>query len=256
MKFGICTTPEKAALLKPGTLDYIEMNLTNIAKMSDEDVKKAKALLESIGTPAEAGNCFFPSDLRLCGPRYDKKQVIEHTKRALDKAAALGIFTCVLGSGRSRNLEEGDDRESCLKQFEEAVATAGDIAKIYGTIIVLEPLRVAEANYLNTVAEGADLCRRIGHPNVLLLADYFHMDDWGEELSVLAANKDILRHTHIAAPVSRAFPLPEDGHDYKPFADALRAAGYNFRMSIECRNTDSFAEDATRSIAYLRQIFA
>jgi len=256
VKFGICTTPDKAALLKPGTLDYIEMNLSNIAKMSDEEINAAKDKLEAIGTPAEAVNCFFPGDIRLVGPRYDRNQVIEYAKGALDKAARLGIFTCVLGSGKSRNLEEGDDRESCLKQFEEAVAAAGDVAAVYGTTIVLEPLRVAEANYLNTVAEGAEICRRMAHPNVLLLADYFHVDDWGEELSVLEANKDILRHVHIASPGKREFPLPEDGHDYKPFADALKAAGYTARMSIEGKYAGDFVEDTTNSIAYLRQIFA
>jgi len=258
MKFGLCTTPDKAAELKQGTLDYIEMNLSNIQKMTDEALKEAKAKLDAIGTPAEAANGFFPADVRLVGARYDKNKVAEYTKRALNNAAYLGIFTCVLGSSGARNLEEGDDRTACLAQFEEAIAVAGDVAKTVGTTIALEPLNVREANYLNTVAEGADICRRVAHPNVLLLADYFHVADSKEDLQVIVDNADILRHTHIADPIKRKYPLEGDGCEanYLAFAKALKDAKYELRMSIEGGCPGEFVECTEKSIAYLRRLFA
>ena len=255
MKFGICTAPEKVAKLKPGTLDYVELNLSNVQKMTDEELKNVKDLLDSCGTPAEATNGFFPAEVRLCGAEYDPAKVAEYTKRALNNAAYLGIFTCVLGSSKARNIAEGDDRETCLKQFEEAIVVAGDVAKTTGTTIVLEPLRAFEANYLNRVSEGAEICRRVAHPNILLLADYYHVMDAKEDLQVLVDNADILRHTHIASP-DRKYPMPDDGHDYGPLAQALKAGGYNCRMSIEGGCPGDFVPCTEESIAYLRQIFA
>ncbi len=255
MRFGICTTPDKVVKLKPGTLDYIELNLTNVHKMTDEELKNTKEMLNSCGTPAEATNGFFPAEVRLCGAEYDPAKVAEYTKRALNNAAYLGIFTCVLGSSKARNIAEGDDRETCLKQFEEAIVVAGDVAKTTGTTIVLEPLRAFEANYLNLVSEGADICRRVAHPNIHLLADYYHVMDAKEDLQVLVDNADILRHMHIASP-ERKFPLPSDGHDYGPLAKALKAANYNGRMSIEGGSPADFVPCAEEAIAYLRSIFA
>ena len=52
MKFGLCTSPDKAARLHPGTLDYIEMNLSSIQKMTADELADAKKLLSDIGTPA------------------------------------------------------------------------------------------------------------------------------------------------------------------------------------------------------------
>jgi len=256
MKFGLCTSPDKAAKLKPGTLDYIEMNLSNVQKMTAEELAAAKKLLEEIGTPAEATNGFFPGEVRLCGKDYNPDTVREYTVRALDNAAYLGIHTCVLGSSKARNIEEGDDRDSCLAQFEEALVIAGDVAKEYGTTVVLEPLNVKEANYLNTVAEGAVICRRINHPNVMLLADYYHVAYANEPMSVFTENADILRHMHISDPASRKYPLPTDGADYGPLAKALKDAGYNCRMSIEGGCPGDFVESTEAAMAYLRQLFA
>lgn len=256
MKFGLCTSPDKAATLKPGTLDYIEMNLSNVQKMTAEELAKAKAILNDIGIPAEAANGFFPGEVRLCGKNYAPATVAEYTRRALENAAYLGIHTCVLGSSKARNVEEGDDRDACMKQFEEALVIAGDIAGEYGTLVVLEPLNVKEANYLNTVAEGAVICRRVAHPNVMLLADYYHVAYASEPMSVFTDNADILRHMHIADPANRKYPLPTDGADYAPLAKALKDAKYDLRMSIEGGCPGEFAESTEQSIAYLREIFA
>lgn len=256
MKFGLCTSPDKAAKLKPGTLDYIEMNLSNVQKMTAEELAAAKKLLEEIGTPAEAANGFFPGEVRLCGKDYRPDTVREYTVRALDNAAYLGIHTCVLGSSKARNIEEGDDRDSCLAQFEEALTIAGDVAKEYGTTVVLEPLNEKEANYLNTVSEGAVICRRVNHPNIMLLADYYHVAYANEPMSVFTENADILRHMHISDPANRKYPLPTDGADYGPLAKALKDAGYNCRMSIEGGCPGDFVESTEAAMAYLRQLFA
>ena len=256
MKFGICASIDNIAKLNPGTVDYVELSLSNIQKMTAEELKATADRLASIGVPTEAANGFFPPEVRLCGKEYRPENVSEYTKRAMDNADYLGIHTCVLGSSFARNIPEGEDRDTCLCQFEEAVVIAGDIAKEHGTVVVLEPLCVKEANYLNKVSEGAEICRRLAHPAVFLLADYYHVMDAKEPMSVYTENADLLRHLHIADPAIRSFPRPTDGHDYAPLAAAVKAAKYDLRMSIEGGAPEPFAERGHEAIAYLRKLFA
>ena len=255
MKYGFCGNAAKAALLAPGTIDYVELNLTNISGMSDEDLKKASADLAAIGVPAEATNCFFPKTIRLCGRDYNRETVAEYSKAALDKAARLGVHTCVLGSGGSRNVDEGENFDACMKQFEEVLWTVGEAAKEYGTIVVIEPLNKKETNIINTVGEGAVLCRRVNHPNVKLLADIYHVALAEEPMTNLSDNGDILRHVHIAYVDGRTAPMPTDSYDYAAVKKALDDAKYDLRISIEGKIQGDFAETMTNSIAYLRTIF-
>lgn len=194
--------------------------------------------------------------MRLCGAEYDPKTIAAYTENALARAAELGIFTCVLGSGNSRNVTDGDDRDECVSQFEEALSIVGNIAMRTGTTVVIEPLRAKETNLVNTVSEGAEICRRVDHPNIRLLADYFHVVESGEGLGAIVENRDLIRHIHIAAPISRRAPSEDDGHDYSPFVEVLKRAGYDLRVSIEGNVNGDFSEIVPRSIAYLRRIFA
>ena len=255
MKFGICASPDKLTKLAPGTIDYLEMNLTSIQGMDEETLKKNIALLREANVPAETTNCFFPPHVRLCGEEYDPAAITEYTKRALDNAARLGVQLCVIGSGKARHLEEGREEE-CRRQVEESVVRAADLAHPYGITIVVEPLRAAETNYIITVAEGGDLCRRLHHPNIGVHADLYHMADAGEPLSVLTDNAALLRHFHIAAPGTRAYPAETDGCDYAALAKTLHDAGYDRRISIEGSSPEDFAAGVDSSIAFLRRTFA
>ncbi len=191
MKFGICDNPQSIARLAPGTIDYIELGLSRLAAMSDEEFAGVGAQVRALGIPAETTNGFFPSTLKLTGPNYDRKAIKEYSRSALERAASLGIGTCVLGSGTARRIDEGVEPEEAKKQFDEAVVTAGDAAAEYGITIVLEPLNRRETNLLNTVSEGAVMCRRLKHPNVMLLADLYHFAVEKEPLTAITDNGDI-----------------------------------------------------------------
>ena len=256
MKFGICASPEAAATIAPGVLDYVELNLTTVATMSEEAFRDAKALLASHGIPAETTNCFFPGTIRLCDPDRDLSAIADYTRRALHRAREIGVSTCVLGSGGSRRAPEGVDLCDASRQFEESANLIGEIAGEFGVTVVIEPLRKPETNLINTVSDGAALVRRVGHPHLRLLADLYHVAFECEPFSDVSENGDLLRHIHVANPEGRLAPLPDDGFDYTPFADALRAAKYDLRISIEGGIPGDFAETVQNSISYLRSVFS
>ncbi len=255
MKIGICTDADHIAQLSEGAADYIELNLTSIKNMGEMEFLEMEKILDSKGIKAEATNCFFPADVKLCGRRLDMVKVSVHTERALARAAHLGIKTCVLGSGAARMIEDGENAKLCNSRLVEVFGRVGDIAKNYGVTVVLEPLNRGETNTINSVSEGAEIVRKLKHENIKLLADIFHVALENEPLSVISDNGDILRHMHIARPEGRLFPKMGDGYDYLKVKEAVDKAGYDLRISIEGTPFGNFKESAEESLAFLKGIF-
>ena len=255
MRFGLCGPVKQLLKLKPGTVDYAELALFDVQPLTESELKEAEKILTDCGLKAETTNGFFPGELRLCGKDYRREKVDEYTKIAFEKAKRLGVELSVLGSGTARRFEEGDDIASCTAQLDEMFWTVGERAKEYGITVAIEPLNRGEVNNLNSVAEAAETVRRVGHPYITVMADFFHVAKENEPFSIVEKEKAILTHLHISRPETRTAPLPDDGYDYSVIKKALDAAGYNGRMSVEGRFDGGFTETATKCYAYLREVF-
>lgn len=252
MKFGICTGCENAQLLKDAGYDYIELNLSALAAMSEEEFAACRASLEAAALPAEAANVFFPGDIRLTGPDVDEGRIAAYTEHALARAEALGIRVVVLGSSRSRNIPEGFDPDTAYRQFIRALRLCGDIAARHGIVVAIEPLHFPESNLINRVADGLKAARDADHPAVRTLADVWHMYCEAENFDVIAGSAGEIVHMHIASP-ERKYPCAEDGMDYAALRAALSACSYHARISIE-GGTDDMAADARRSLELLKSL--
>ena len=256
MRIGACLSLSRLPLPR-GALDYVELNLSHVAELSPAELTLWQTKLREADVAAETANGFFPADLRLVGPDRDPTAIRAYIRRAFDNAAALGVRLCVLGSGTPRRAGPELSPAEALPQFEEVAAWAGDLAAAYDMTIAVEPLSARETDLINTIGEGAALCRRLAHPRVRLVADLFHMAAAGEPLSVLTDSRDVLAHIHVAAPVTRALPQPNDGYDYAAFFAALKAAGYDGRVSIESGlPKENAAEALTDSLHFLRRMAA
>ena len=255
MKIGICASPQEAKLAC-GAADYIEMNLSYLASLSEEELKEIKADMDACGITVLATNNFFPGDMKLCGSEADAEKNFAYIQKAISRAALMGVKYCVLGNGRARNIPDTENRMLCEKQLEDAIRFAGDCAKPHDITIVLEPLNSAETNVINTAREGAAWVKKIGHPNVMLLVDIFHMVKEKESESVILENIDIIRHMHIAEPEKRLYPNVGDAYDYHALKQLLKDAGYNGGISIEGIPTGEFSESAPESLGFLKSVFA
>jgi sugar phosphate isomerase/epimerase len=74
-------------------------------------------------------------------------------------------------------------------------------------------------------------------------------NDEGPE--ALTRHGPLFAHTHIAEKETRSAPGVK-GDDFHPFLKALRAGGYDHRMSLECGFGD-FAAEIGPSLKALRQ---
>ena len=110
----------------------------------------------------------------------------------------------------------------------------GTHAASRGVLVLFEPLNRYEDHMVNTLAQGAELCRATGLASVRLMADLFHMNIEEADLaSSLRETGDMVAHVHLADS-SRLEP----GTGHTDFAAAFRALadiGFDGFGAIECR---------------------
>ena len=245
---GIASIP----IIKKIGYDYIELNLTNITALSDEDFQKLLDALKEHDLPCEACNVFFPGSLRLTGPNMDPEKIKEHLAKALPRAKAVGAEVIVFGSAGAKNYPEGFPKEEAYKQVVEVCKLIEPYAAKEDIMIAIEPLNFVESNLINTVEEGYQLAKDASQPHIKLLVDYFHWVRNKEPLEEVTQCGDLLIHSHFAEDIDRAYPC-EDKKIYRDFMETLKATGYNARMSIESNVKGDFETEATASYKLFRE---
>jgi D-psicose/D-tagatose/L-ribulose 3-epimerase len=140
----------------------------------------------------------------LCGPCYQP----------------LGIF-----SGAPPTAEE----RSGIVEVHKAAARHAAAA---GIRLAVEPLNRFECYALNTVADAAEIVRRVGEPNYGLLYDTFHVNiEEKDPVGAIGAHIAAITHVH-ASENDRGTP----GKGHVPWAETFRAlkrGGYDGWVVIE-----------------------
>jgi sugar phosphate isomerase/epimerase len=254
MRYGVCVPPEETPAYLDAGIDYVEWPVSrSIGVMDDSQFDGLAALAGSLPVVPEAWNVMLPPTLKIAGPDADPEAFRAYMERALARAARLGGTVVVFGSGGSRSAPEGWPLDDARRQLVGACRVAGEIAAGHGIAIAVEPLNRNETNVVNGVAEAAAVAREAAMPSVRVLSDLYHVTKEGEPLADTAAAGPLLVHAHIAAPGSRHAPAPgEHEATYAAFLAALAEAGYDARLSLECRELTP--ESAATAIALLRGI--
>lgn len=234
LKFGACLPPEQAPVLAAAGFDYLEVNVQSHLKplASEEEAASALDLLRGGALPSRAANCFLPGSLKVTGPAVDWEALASYVENACRRARGVGLDRIVFGSGGARQIPEGFAREEAWEQLIRFGRMAGESAARQDVVIVLEPLNRRECNVINSVAEGADLVRAVGHPHFQLLVDAYHWALESEPVSSIVEAGSLLRHAHLATYSHRKAPGMEEC-DFAPFFSALHQSGYSGLISIE-----------------------
>ena len=252
-KLGVCSSFKNSEILKAAGADYIEASVRRylVPTESDEKFGEKFAAFKKSALPIYSCNGFLPGSLKSTGADAVHDEILDYSEVAFRRARQSGIKIIVFGSGGSRGIPEGFDAGRGRKQFISLLKRMGPIAKKYDVTVVIEPLNKKECNFINTVSEGTDIVRQVGHPNIKVLADFYHMmcENEGPE-SILKAGKD-LRHCHIAELRGRT-PPGVNGDDFTGYFHALKTIGYKGRISIECRWKD-LNEQAPKAIETLKE---
>lgn len=256
MKLGACagcTALDKIEILAKTGFDYVEIGFGDMAKRSDEEFEAFLAKLAELNFKCEAANSFVPGEIKLTGEEVDYAAVTEFVEKGMARAEKIGIKSVVFGSSGARNVPEGFPREKAYEQLVVFLRDyCGPISKKYGVNIAIEPLSTTETNIIFSVEDGVLLGRASGCDNVKGLADLYHMYNNNDDVDNIMKFPGEVIHSHIACGPTRNYPTPDDGFAYKPFVDALKAAGCA-RLSVEARSQD-FAVDAKIAFDLLKAL--
>ena len=201
MKLGLYIDIKNGPVLPNDQFDFIEENVQTllIPEADEAAFQERLAIVRSLGRPVLAANRLLPADLRPVGPVIDEARLKRWGETVFRRAEEVGVKRVVWGSGASRRLADADfPREKAREQFIRAVASYAPFAERHGVTIVIEPVCRTDSNFIMSLADGADIVQAVGHPNVRLLADNYHMDIEGEPATEIERFADILEHVHVS----------------------------------------------------------
>lgn len=233
--------------------DYVELPLAQMMSVDDQAFSsRVRLRLKRVGIPCEAANNFFPKDYRLTGPDADQSRAEAYARRALDRAAELGVKRVVFGSGGARNAPNHWPKERSLEQLTSFLQALAVPARERDIRIVIEPLNRLESNLINRLEECVALATLVGRDEIGVLADYYHMRMGFEPLDNIASAKGLLGHAHIARPLGRMIPQYGDDEPYTSLFSMFKAIGYDERVSVEANITEDFLAEAGDALRVLR----
>jgi len=240
LPLGVCTSYEKADLLKSLGYSFIEENVGRFLipdTGGDEKYAKNVESLHSVNFPVRSYVSFFPGTLKSVGPEIHHEAILQRADLAMKRAKECGSKNIVFGSGGSRRIPDGFDREKAKAQHIELSKKMALLTDKYGITLAIEPLNHTETNFVNSLAEGVEIIEAVNHPRFLLLCDIYHMakDDEGPD-QIIKYGKYIT-HCHIAEKQNRTPPGVE-GDDFGPYLRALKKINYQGGLSLECRWKD------------------
>jgi len=177
--------------------------------------------------------------------------ILQRTELALKRAKEVGSTNIVFGSGGSRRIPDGFDRERAKLQHIELSKKMAPIAEKYGITISIEPLNRSETNFVNSLAEGAEIVEAVNNPWFRLLADIYHMKKDGEGPEQIRKYGKLIVHCHIAEKENRTAPGVE-GDDFRPYFKALKKIKYKNGLSLECRWKD-FETEVKNAIGVIQK---
>ena len=248
MRFGVCTSDSKQLpLVQQYGYDYVESMFLRLVDLPEEDVREMACAVEKTGIPVEGFNCFLPPSMKLIG--QPDTAILEYAEKGFARARQLGGQYLVIGSGGARRVPEEYDKARAEEEFAHLLDALGNLAGEYGMELFLEPLNLQETNLINTVSQAAQMCCKVGNARVNCLADFYHMSRMNEDFGSLKDAGAWLRHIHVSLQ-DRRIPAAEDKEECLAMAQAIKACGYEGRISLE----GTYAPDFETAICQFRKL--
>ena len=262
MKYGFCkefSTPMKTEVdyeliktIKEAGFDFVEMRAMLVASLSDEEFEKLAKLLAELNLGCECSCALFPKTIRVTGKDADEKVIAEYIDKTFARLKRLGAKKVVFGSAPARALDEETTQDM---GYEQIIKICKDIivpaCEKYDVTVVMEPLRAAACNFINTLADGMRVVNGVNHPRIQLLGDTIHMMANNDNPEDVVNFKDSLKHVHISE-MDRV--LPEDGYSefVQTVINNLVKTGYEGTISFETKNGEGL-ESMKKALALLKK---
>lgn len=180
-----------------------------------------------------------------------RKEAIRRTKEIMDFASYLGAD---INIGRIRGqyckeLTREETETYAVEAFKE-ISHYGEEKKVR---IALETVTIMQTNFINTLAEGLDMVKRVDMKNFQLMLDVFHLNL--EEKNLYEAIRTYSPHNiHVhLADNNRRYP-GHCGLDFDKIIGTFKECGYEGNFSTEIFQIPSQEKAAKGAIEHLKPI--
>ena len=194
----------------------------------------------------------LPSDVRVTQRGFNLYVWTEHLNRALRRLAGLGCRKLAWSDGRARVLPEEGERAGLKEQVLQFLFMLCELAAGFDMKVLVEPLGPRRTNFLNSMEEVREFLPRVRKENLSSLVSLRELAPLGLAPADLARYRALIDHVQLENPRqahgARTCPRPNDGYDYGPFLQALKAMGYSGGI---CLPEDADAE----GLAYCRGLW-
>ncbi|WP_221390137.1 sugar phosphate isomerase/epimerase [Dyadobacter sp. NIV53] len=254
VSLGVFASYNHASYLKELGCTYIEESVGGFLIPQEGESKFDQNLreLQMLKFPIWSYVILLPGELKTLGPDANHEAILLRTELALKRAKECGSHYIVFGSGGSRIIPDGFDRDKAKSQHIELTRKMAPLAEKYGITIAVEPLNRGETNFINSLAEGVEIIEAVKSPRVRLLCDIYHMLKEDEPATEIIKYGKHIVHCHIAEKESRT-PPGVKGDDFRPYLGALKKIGYTGGLSIECFKYTDFDSEVKKGIEVLRK---
>lgn len=255
-ELGVATEMQNDSVLRAAGFDYLiesTARLLSPRNVTDEQFESLAGKISRSQTMVFACNLFIPGDLKVVGPVVDEDAVLTYVSVVFKRAHAAGIRMIIWGSGGSRGVPPGFDREKAKGQFISIARKIGVLAAQYNVVVALENLNSTECNFITTVHEAADIIRAVDHPNIRLCVDIYHMLKEGESPASILKAKGLVVYCELAEKENRT-PPGVKGQDFSPYFEALKKINYSGKFTIESRWDNLKDQAANARSELMRQL--
>ncbi len=171
------------------------------------------------------------TEFRMTDPTYREAWLVG-LKESCEAANRVGAKKLITQVGQ----DTGAPREVQHQAIVETLKQATPILEKYDITIMPEPLNTHfdhPGYYLRSAAEGFDIIREVGHPNVKLIYDIYHQQiTEGNIIPNIKNNLDCIAHLHSAGHPGRN-ELQYGETDYRVVFNAVDNAGYKGACGLE-----------------------
>jgi sugar phosphate isomerase/epimerase len=184
-----------------------------------------------------------------------RRKTLAYLDELIDFCGDLGGSYMIFGSPRQRNTR-GITIDQAKKNFAEGLASVADHAQRRGVKILIEPLGKRTTDVVNTMAEAAELVRRVDHPAVQGMFDFNNTPNETEPFDVLIAKHfKRIYHVHVQEQGGKHLGTGTAVNDYVKAFQTLKDLGYDKWISLEVFDFSPGGRTiAEESMAVLKQI--
>jgi len=256
-------------VLEIAAAPLVEMNEKKLANLKGAAARNNLELTACIGLPVKYDVSSANEIVRQSGINYLQKIILGMEKVGIHKLG--GIIYAYWPCDYSKPV----DKKGAWRRSVESVSETAGFAKKHGVTLMLEVVNRFEQYIMNDAVEAVAFVEEVGHENVKVMLDSFHMNIEEDNMggAIRLADKH-LGHFHVGecnrkVPGKGRMPWTEMGQ-------ALREIGYNgavvmepfvrmggtvgndikvWRDMSEGANDEKLDADISESLRFLRKAF-